>query len=76
MSASRAVRGERRRAVVVDQPRFVVVEVGSVADPASLEDALMILVRWALRAKEGEAHSDEGASATSACTNQGHGDST
>jgi hypothetical protein len=71
-----AIRRDSRRAVVIDQPDLLVVETDSLADPGSIEDALVILVRWALRAKgRGNPVGDE-ASLASACTTHNPGDST
>ena len=44
-------RGARRTArVVVADPRIVVVESPEAADPTALDDALELLVKWAVRA--------------------------
>lgn len=44
--------GSRRNAaVVVTDPHIVVVESATVADPAAFDDALELLVRWAVRAR-------------------------
>jgi hypothetical protein len=47
------VLGERTRlnaAVVVEDPRIVVVESQETADPGAIADALEMIVRWAVRA--------------------------
>ena len=76
MNACRAVRGVHQRAIVVAQPHLVVVEGDSLADSGSIEDALVILVRWALRAKgRGNPVGDEASPASAGATHS-PGDST
>jgi len=50
MSDAASNRTRRNAAVVVTDPRIVVVESSTAADPAALDDALELLVRWAVRA--------------------------
>jgi hypothetical protein len=45
--------GPRRAAVVVEDPRLVVVEGPGAADPDAIQGALEMLVKWAVRAHQG-----------------------
>jgi hypothetical protein len=42
--------GRVHRAVVVEEPRIIVLESDEAADPSALDDALELLVKWAVRA--------------------------
>jgi len=45
----------RRTGMVVEHPRLTVIESSEPADPGGLEDALELLVKWAIRAHRGTA---------------------
>lgn len=51
-AASDVAPSRRRRSavVVIEDPRIVVVESATVADPAALDNALELLVKWGVRA--------------------------
>jgi hypothetical protein len=43
-------RQSRHRAAVIEDPRIVVLECSVAADPDAVQDALELLVKWAVRA--------------------------
>jgi hypothetical protein len=63
----------RNAAVVVEDPRLVVVESPCSADPDAIHDALEMLVKWAVRAHRGpeQAMDDAQTIAASAAENAG-----
>ena len=44
-------RPRRNAAVIVAEPRLTVIEIAVMADPAALEEALGLIVKWAIRAR-------------------------
>ena len=50
VSQEKSHRRRRSAVVVIEDPRIVVVESATVANPAAVDGALELLVKWAVRA--------------------------
>ena len=66
----------RNAAVVVEDPRLVVVESPGTADPDAVHDALEMLVKWAVRAHQGRKPAMHDAQTIAASADENAGDLT
>jgi len=72
-----SVAGDRiHRAAIIDDPCIVVVEGPAVAEPDALQDALELLVKWAVRAQEGRRSATDDARTVADFADCGAGEST